>query len=997
LKTNIVDNYHPYTFVNSKGEPDGFSVDIIRAVTKVMELDLTIQIGPWDKAMKSLETGEIDLLPMMAYSRERGQIFDFSVPHTIAYDALFIRKGSPKIKDLESLKGRSLIVMKNDAAHGYLHSIGITEKAQMITVDSLPEALRLLSSGKGDAALMPKLVGTLVINRLGLTNLDPTLVIDAYNRPFSFAVSKGNQALLERLTQGLNIIKATGQYSAIYAKWFGALEPPGLSYKTVLKTISLVVGVFVSLGLILLIWSLSLKKQVALRTRTLEAEIIERKKAEESLAVSEEKYRILFETFPLGLSITDKNGAIIETNRQAEQLVGLPKSEHERRSLDSPEWHILRTDGTPMPKEEYAGATALKENRPIKNIEMGVVKNRGETTWLNVTASPIPLKDYGVAIAYEDISERKRMELQLQESEEHYRSLVEDQIELVSRFRPDGTFLFVNSGFCLFFGLSRDELVGSKWHPVPHPDDLPMIEKQLSRLSPEQPVVQIENRVYNAAGDIRWMQFSNRAFFDQKGDILEIQSVGRDITEQKKAEEKLRTSEAQLSNALQIAHAGHWEYDVVSDTFSFNDNFYKIFRTSAEEVGGYRMSSSEYARRFCHPDDADQLAKETRMAIETTDPLFNRQIEQRILYADGEIGHIAVRFFIIKDYQGKTVKTYGVNQDITEHKRTEEAIRQASSTMINILESISDAFFSMDDRLVVTYFNPAAERLLNRRKEGILGRYLFDAFPEARGSLFDEKYHQAAREKVFLSFETYFEVEPYRNWYEVRVSPQRKGISVYFQVITERKQAEERIKASLTEKEILLKEIHHRVRNNLTTIASILSLQSPYIEDRKAREIFRECENRVRTMSKIHTKLYQSQDFAHIDFGSYLRELSQELFLSYQVDPEAVTFDARIINISLNINTAMPLGLLVTELITNALKYAFPGERKGNIVVSLLRDNSHLVLTVSDNGIGCPEDLIIQNSKTLGLQLVNGLVQQLSGSMEMKRDGGTVWIITFPV
>jgi two-component sensor histidine kinase len=222
------------------------------------------------------------------------------------------------------------------------------------------------------------------------------------------------------------------------------------------------------------------------------------------------------------------------------------------------------------------------------------------------------------------------------------------------------------------------------------------------------------------------------------------------------------------------------------------------------------------------------------------------------------------------------------------------------------------------------------------------------------------------------------------------------GVRSAIQDITELKRAEEKIIASLKEKEVLLKEIHHRVRNNLTTIVSILSLQAPYLEDRKSQEIFRECENRVRTMSKIHTKLYQSKDLAHIDFGSYLRELSSELFMSYQVNPEAIDLEIDVDDIELDINAALPLGLLLTELITNSLKYAFPGGRKGRLQVNLQKVVDRMVLSVADDGIGFPEHLDYQNTTSLGLQLVMGLVRQLDGTIDMKREQGTAFNITFP-
>lgn len=245
LKTIIVDNYHPYTFVNQNGDPDGFSVDLIKAVTQEMGLELDIDVDSWDLARNALKDGDIDVLPMMAYSKERDQVFDFSVPHTIAYDAFFTRKDASKIRSLDDLRGKKIIVMKGDQAHDYLLSVGLIGPEQLILTDSLPDSLRLLSSGKGDTALMPKLVGLIVAKNMKLNNLQLSpIVLDAYNRPFSFAVVEGNQSLLERLSQGLSIIKTSNQYSNIYTKWFGALEPRGLSLITVLKYIGGTIFVF---------------------------------------------------------------------------------------------------------------------------------------------------------------------------------------------------------------------------------------------------------------------------------------------------------------------------------------------------------------------------------------------------------------------------------------------------------------------------------------------------------------------------------------------------------------------------------------------------------------------------------------------------------------------------------------------------------------------------------------------------------------------------------
>ena len=164
--------------------------------------------------------------------------------------------------------------------------------------------------------------------------------------------------------------------------------------------------------------------------------------------------------------------------------------------------------------------------------------------------------------------------------------------------------------------------------------------------------------------------------------ITANQQLSREITERKRAEEALRTNEAQLSNAMKIAHLGYWEYDVADDQFTFNDHFYDIFHTTAKQVGDYTMKSARYAELFVHPDDRQLVAIETKNAIETTDPQYNRQLEHRIVYANGEIGYISVRFFVVKDKQGRIIKTFGANQDITDRKMAEIELKNTHEKLL---------------------------------------------------------------------------------------------------------------------------------------------------------------------------------------------------------------------------------------------------------------------------------------------------------------------------
>ena len=227
------------------------------------------------------------------------------------------------------------------------------------------------------------------------------------------------------------------------------------------------------------------------------------------------------------------------------------------------------------------------------------------------------------------------------------------------------------------------------------------------------------------------------------------------------------------------------------------------------------------------------------------------------------------------------------------------------------------------------------------------------------------------------------------------------GSVVTFLDITERKMAERRISDSLAEKEVLLKEIHHRVKNNLQIISSLLNLQSSQIEDEEVRSLFEESKNRVAAMALIHEKLYQAENLAEIDFGDYIRSLVDALSDSFGTQAQSVKFEVIAHDVSLDIDTAIPCALIVNELVSNALKYAFPSDLAPSnegctIRIEMTPDGENgLALSVSDNGRGIPEGLDFRNTESLGLQIVNTLTDQLNGVLELDTEGGATFILKF--
>jgi two-component sensor histidine kinase len=215
--------------------------------------------------------------------------------------------------------------------------------------------------------------------------------------------------------------------------------------------------------------------------------------------------------------------------------------------------------------------------------------------------------------------------------------------------------------------------------------------------------------------------------------------------------------------------------------------------------------------------------------------------------------------------------------------------------------------------------------------------------------------------------------------------------------VTQRKIAEDKLLKSLQEKEVLLKEIHHRVKNNLQIVSSLLKLQSSYIKDKKMLEILKDSQERVASMAFIHQKLYQSKDLAHINFADYLKMLTSHLIQSFGASSRGIQIKLKTDDIDMSIDDAVPCGLIINELVTNSFRHAFPDEQRGIIEISVKKEKGKYELFISDNGIGMKTHIDVNNAASFGLKLVNTLVKQLKGEIKMDHGKGTSFRINFAV
>lgn len=335
--------------------------------------------------------------------------------------------------------------------------------------------------------------------------------------------------------------------------------------------------------------------------------------------------------------------------------------------------------------------------------------------------------------------------------------------------------------------------------------------------------------------------------------------------------------------------------------------------------------------------------------------------------------------------------------DVTDRKKAEEELKRHAA----LLDISYEAIFSWSFEEGILSWNQGAERLYGYSRGEAAGKISHELLKTKHPQGWDDfmekldKYDMWTGELIHTT----------KNGEELIMESRQQliqdshGKNIVIETnrdITERKKSEDKIKASLKEKEVLLREIHHRVKNNLQIISTLLQLQADEITDHNTLENYRESENRIQSIALIHEKMYQSRDISNIDFTSYIKSLINDLMYSYDADSRNIKSVIDTGNFLFSIETVQPLGLIVNEIISNSLKYAFKDKNEGTILVKLQKMHSNnFKLTVSDNGMGFPENIDFRNTSSLGLQLVNELVKQLEGNIELNIDNGTEFVIVF--
>ena len=460
--------------------------------------------------------------------------------------------------------------------------------------------------------------------------------------------------------------------------------------------------------------------------------------------------------------------------------------------------------------------------------------------------------------------------------------------------------------------------------------------------------------------------------------------------------QRLRDSLERFELANKATFDVIWDWNLRTDALWWNENFQILFGYSPEET----EPGIESWKTRIHPEDRDRVVSGIHAVIDGGGQAWSDHYRFRC--KDGRDLDIFDRGYVSRDASGEPVRMIGAMQDMTERIKAEKAALHSRDLMRYIIEHSRSAVAIHDRELRYLYVSQKYLDDYHVAEKDVIGKHHYEVFPDLPRKWRDI-HQKALRGEISSAVDDPWErADGSVEWTQWECRPWREadgsigGIIVYTEVVTPRVKANEALRASLREKEVLLKEIHHRVKNNMQIISSLLNLQASQFPENRFREAMKETQQRIRSMALLHEKLYKSRDLSRIDFVEYAETLAVHLFQSFAVNPRRIKIKIDMDPAFFDIATANPLGLILNELLSNTIKHAFPENRMGEIVVGLRRTGDEYLLTVRDDGIGLPPGFDLRGKGSFGMQIIDSLVEQLNAALTLgKTEAGTAFELRF--
>ncbi|MEZ5357778.1 MAG: PAS domain S-box protein [Candidatus Zixiibacteriota bacterium] len=572
-------------------------------------------------------------------------------------------------------------------------------------------------------------------------------------------------------------------------------------------------------------------------------------------------------------------------------------------------------------------------------------------------------------------------------TEKHYQKILSNLPVGIFRSTTNGQFLEVNPAMVTIFGYDSADELKSVYIPDMYAD-LDVRKANIHELGEGQKNVFFETRMLRKDGSSVWISSNVTAVYDDNGQIAYMDGALIDITGRKKAEQRLLNSEEQYRNLFENVPIGLCVTDPNGRLLLGNRELF--------EITGYDESSPEtknIASIYVNPDIRTHLIEKVLREGQVRD--FEIQVRRK----DGSIANLLLNTEVV-DKEGRRVLFTSI-RDISREKKTREALVESERRFRMQHEFSPLGYQSLDQHGTILDINPAWLKMTGYERTDVVGKWFGEFLLWPDKSTFQrgfEKFLSEDKDKT-----VHLEMRR-KDGGAIKVELTGKigereengvvRVHCMLQDITGRIRMEDMLRESLKEKDVLIREIHHRVKNNLQVISSLLDFHANLVDNKEATGIFERCQRRITAMSLIHEQLFKATDFSHINMQNYIRTLTEQLVTSYQPESISVDLQLDVIDDTFTIEKAIPCGLIINELIANIFKHAFVDNHGNKIVLSLRRELDTITLRIADNGIGIKDSVDPDNPNTLGLQLVSLLVRQIGGKVRVSNHDGTDFTIT---
>ena len=738
---------------------------------------------------------------------------------------------------------------------------------------------------------------------------------------------------------------------------------------------------------------------------------------ETALRKSEEKYRLISENTSDGLIHSTSDGVIDYVSPSYSSQLGYSELEVCGKDYEAISLLIHPDDRNLLFSSIYG---AIEQKKKELTYTYRAKHSQGHYIWREDHARFLydPSGSYlGAYVSCRDITDRKNIEIELQAKTKALQIQNEKLLKSQEKLRAgkirsrhaekvaklghwtlllDSQTIIASEGADEIYGVDFKRIPVAEVQTIPLPEYRPILNKTLHDLVANDIPYDLEFKICRPC-DGALVDIHSAATFDKKTNT--VFGIIQDITERKQKETALLETQERLRLTLEGSELGEWDWNLKTDKITRNDQWAAMLGYTPAEID----DSFQQGFELQHPDDRDRVLQAVQDHLEGRTDSYN--ISYRLRTNNGTYKWIRDSGKIMeRDKQGIPSRLCGTHADIDKQKQAEQLISNSKNLLTSIFESSPEIIiFALDTNFQYLAFNKKHKEAMKQiwGKEIEIGMNILDVIGDHPDRLKAKaNFERALKGESFVIVEEYGDETLSRQSWLDHWSPIKTndgeiiGLTCILLNHTERKLAEEKIKNLLAEKELVLKEVHHRIKNYMNTIRALLSMQADESKDEVTRIALCDAEKRLNSMAVLYEKLFSSKNYSKLSIAEYLPSLVDEIVSNFPTS-RIVTIEKHIQDFELDTKHLQPLGLIINELLTNIMKYAFTGRPSGHITVTAAHNDGHIAISVHDNGVDFPDGASLDSHSGFGLQLVQALTEQLHGKISIEQNNGTQITLEF--